>query len=140
MHNPFQPGFGVHPPLLAGRGEVLAFAKEAVETISVDHRMPAPLFLVGPRGVGKTVLLDKIATSVETEEGWPYLEIELTSPRLLTRILSAKISNLYEQLALAKSRKKFERTNTIVRAQLAGIGTEIHLARSNNAPVVESLE
>ena len=69
--NPFNPGFGVDPPHVAGRAGII-------------HRLLANLndgpgratylnVVVGSRGVGKTVLLNRLQQHVEDELGWPVL-------------------------------------------------------------------
>ncbi|MFK5644980.1 AAA family ATPase [Ornithinimicrobium sp. LYQ121] len=60
--NPYRPGFNQAPARLVGRDAILAAAAEALEIAAFDGRTPRPLLLVGPRGVGKTVLLGEIAT------------------------------------------------------------------------------
>ncbi len=75
--NPFAPGAGSQPPELAGRSEILEWTN--ITLARVQSGRPAKSFmLVGLRGVGKTVLLNKvesfaelsgyIATLVETPE------------------------------------------------------------------------
>ncbi len=63
--NPFTPGFGVRPPLLAGRLDL-------VQQIQVDVRRGpgSPMFhhvVVGARGTGKTVLLAEVVDSLVSE-------------------------------------------------------------------------
>ena len=58
--NPFQPGRGVLPPVLAGRDEELARAEERLADLA-DGRSPSEdLLFCGPRGNGKTTLLLEI--------------------------------------------------------------------------------
>ncbi len=59
--NPFQPGAGARPPLLAGRAAELAPAGELLSSLERGRRPPQGLLLYGPRGNGKTVLLSQIA-------------------------------------------------------------------------------
>lgn len=57
--NPFAPGAGSQPPELAGRDEILAKTKTTLARVQIGR--PAKSFmLVGLRGVGKTVLLNKV--------------------------------------------------------------------------------
>lgn len=69
--NPFNPGFGVDPPHVAGRAAVI-------------HRLLANLndgpgrstylnIVVGGRGVGKTVLLNQLQQHVTEQYRWPVL-------------------------------------------------------------------
>ena len=58
--NPFQPGRGVLPPLLAGRDAELSTADEAVAKLTAGASPSEDLFFHGPRGNGKTTLLLEI--------------------------------------------------------------------------------
>ena len=67
-HNPYTPGAGARPPLLAGRDAELEDPHVAF------HRLGAGQFarsfiLDGLRGVGKTVLLNE-ADVMAREQGW----------------------------------------------------------------------
>lgn len=68
MHdNPFRPGFGISPPVLAGRDALLA---EWQEVLGLGAWSPYRAALVtGMRGVGKTVLLNAIEDAAR-ERGW----------------------------------------------------------------------
>ena len=59
--NPFQPGAGARPPVLAGRENELALAEELLDSLEVGRRPSRGLLFFGPRGNGKTVLLARIA-------------------------------------------------------------------------------
>lgn len=64
---PYNPGYGIDPPLLVGRGEILAHVSEALAT-----GPRSPWFgrgLVGDRGVGKTVLLNAVQ-ELASKRGW----------------------------------------------------------------------
>ena len=75
--NPFHPGTGLPPEHLAGREPEQALLKGALDMITGprkgDHgpllgRAPQPLKIVGPRGVGKTVLLAWTKSVVNPED------------------------------------------------------------------------
>ena len=59
VRNPFAPGAGSQPPALAGRAAVLQDA-ETVLLRTLQGRHGRSQMLLGLRGVGKTVLLNKI--------------------------------------------------------------------------------
>lgn len=61
--NPFQPGAGARPPLLAGRDAELALADERLALLAAGRRPSQGVLFFGPRGNGKTSLLDEIADS-----------------------------------------------------------------------------
>ena len=58
--NPFTPGAGVLPPELAGRRGVLEDG-DVLAARTIAHCYERGLMLIGPRGVGKTVLLKYMA-------------------------------------------------------------------------------
>jgi hypothetical protein len=68
--NPYRPGSDRAPGVLAGRGEVLGAAAEAIDGAALGGRTPVPLVLVGDRGVGKSVVLAEIATMAADRYGW----------------------------------------------------------------------
>ena len=55
--NPYRPGAGVAPPVLAGRSSVLDIAEERLDVLAAGGMPPQDLLLYGPRGNGKTTLL-----------------------------------------------------------------------------------
>lgn len=59
VRNPFVPGAGTKPPELAGRDEILKSADVAVQRVLAGKGAQSQM-LLGLRGVGKTVLLNKI--------------------------------------------------------------------------------
>jgi hypothetical protein len=65
--NPFNPGAGVRPPVLAGRTDVLEQATVALASSKHGH-LAKSLLLTGLRGVGKTVLLNEINKQAEQQD------------------------------------------------------------------------
>lgn len=65
---PYHPGYGVDPPLLAGRDDLIA---DALDALRAGPRHPSfGQGLVGDRGVGKTALLNEIERRTKKELGW----------------------------------------------------------------------
>ena len=64
--NPFTPGLGNRPPVLAGRDEIVESFQDALYNQNFDS---TGLLLTGPRGIGKTALLD-ILGDTAASEGW----------------------------------------------------------------------
>lgn len=63
-HNPYNPGAGTPPPELAGRDGLISQAETAIERIKAGR--PAKSFIMlGLRGVGKTVLLNRFEEIAE---------------------------------------------------------------------------
>ena len=64
--NPYAPGAGTLPPELAGRDEIIERASIALDRFRSGFSARS-LLLVGLRGVGKTVLLTRLAQQAEAE-------------------------------------------------------------------------
>ena len=77
--NPYAPGAGTFPPELAGRDEIIERAAIALDRFR-DGRAARSLLLVGLRGVGKTVLLTRIAQQSEAR-GFIVLSVEAPEKR-----------------------------------------------------------
>ena len=74
-NNPYVPGAGTPPPELAGRDSLLADARTSIKR---NHSMGSTrsFIFVGLRGVGKTVLLNKIQEIAEKENALTdYIEV-----------------------------------------------------------------
>jgi hypothetical protein len=82
MPNPFNPSFGVSPPLLVGRDDLIEEFVEAVED-GPGAAGRATLY-TGPRGAGKTVLLNAIEGRTKSM-GWLVVS-ETASPGFVERI------------------------------------------------------
>lgn len=76
IRNPFAPGAGTPPPELAGRDEIIGAAKITLARIR-GGRAEKSQMLLGLRGVGKTVLLNRIAKDAED---MGYLAVRLEAP------------------------------------------------------------
>jgi hypothetical protein len=83
--NPYSPGAGSQPPELAGRDPVIRKAEIALDRIR-KGRGAQSLVLYGLRGVGKTVLLNRIRTDAEAR-GLESVKIEAPEDRSLPAIL-----------------------------------------------------
>jgi hypothetical protein len=69
--NPYNAGFGVDPPYLAGRQAILHHLLANLN--DGPGRATYISLIVGGRGVGKTVLLNQIRDHVTGEYGWPTI-------------------------------------------------------------------
>ena len=111
--NPYQPGWGVAPPVLAGREFPLAAAEKRLDLLAAG-RMPAQdLLFFGPRGNGKTALLIEIERRAR-ERGLRVEELPvdaLTTEEKLVRHLQERAGFLGPQITGAQNG-----------AQVAGIG------------------
>jgi hypothetical protein len=87
--NPFAPGAGAPPPELAGRDELRESVRIALARIQAG-RPAKSVLMVGLRGVGKTVLLDRMRDEAE-ENGMQTLRIEAPENRSLPAILAPEL-------------------------------------------------
>lgn len=83
--NPFAPGAGTQPPELTGRGAVLDAVKITLQRIK-DKRPDRSRLLVGLRGVGKTVLLNRI-DGMAREMGYRSILLEAPEDKSLAELL-----------------------------------------------------
>jgi len=83
--NPYAPGAGTPPPELAGRDDLIERAAIALDRIRAG-RAARSLILHGLRGVGKTVLLNRIETDAEAR-GFASVQVEAPEGRSLPAIL-----------------------------------------------------
>lgn len=84
--NPFSPGAGSPPPELAGREKLLEDAQIAIQRVA-SGRFSKSFILVGLRGVGKTVLLDRMKLDAESI-GALSIRIEAPEKRSLPALLA----------------------------------------------------
>lgn len=87
--NPYAPGAGQRPPELAGRNDILERAAVALDRIRAG-RAARSIILYGLRGVGKTVLLNKIMLDAESR-GVVAISIEAPENRSLPGLLVPKL-------------------------------------------------
>ena len=88
--NPFRPGAGRRPPLLAGRQPVLA-AFDVLRRRAEDFGEGDRSWIVsGLRGVGKTVLLNELLDQVNTR-GWISAKVEASASSSLSLALSRSL-------------------------------------------------
>lgn len=87
--NPFAPGAGTPPPELAGRDELRETVRVAIERTRL--RLPTKsVLMVGLRGVGKTVLLDRMRDDAEAA-GIQTVRVEAPESRSLPAILAPQL-------------------------------------------------
>jgi hypothetical protein len=84
--NPYAPGAGAPPPELAGRDSLIDNASIALDRIRAG-RAARSLILVGLRGVGKTVLLNRIRNDAQAA-GHFTIWIEVPEDRSLPGVLA----------------------------------------------------
>ncbi len=83
--NPFSPGAGTQPPELAGRDEIVQNATIALERVGTGRHARSQM-LLGLRGVGKTVLLNRIE-QLAAERGFLTIVLEAPEDKQLAELL-----------------------------------------------------
>lgn len=87
--NPYAPGAGTPPPELAGRDELREAVRIAMER--VRRGLPTKsVLMVGLRGVGKTVLLDRMREDAEAS-GIQTVRVEAPEGRSLPALLAPQL-------------------------------------------------
>ncbi len=95
--NPYAPGAGTPPPELVGREKLREDVRVAIARIRAG-RVAKSVILVGLRGVGKTVLLDRLRQEAEAA-GVVTVRAETPENRSLPALLAPQL-----RLALLKLR------------------------------------
>ena len=123
--NPYAPGAGTPPPELAGRNDVLNTATVAIERIS-KGRNTQSLILVGLRGVGKTVLLNKI-NQIADDRDFLTIYIEAHEGKRLPELLIPGLRQVLYKLSTVESAKAMTRRGMRVLKSFLG-GLKITIA------------
>lgn len=116
VRNPFTPTFGIQPLVLAGRSSIIDSLAQAFEHGPGDPNLST--LLVGPRGCGKTVLLDQIASQAEAL-GWLTARVT-AEPGMLNQILE-QITSLGSSFLAPPTRRQ------ITGISVSGIGLQTQL-------------
>ena len=95
--NPYRPGPGLPPSVLAGREADLREARVAADAVAAGLGT-APLVYFGLRGVGKTVLIRAIARELEGDGFFP-LVLEAEKGRAFARILTEAVGQRIDDFA-----------------------------------------
>jgi hypothetical protein len=113
--NPFAPGAGTPPPELAGRDELREGIRIALERVRLG-RPAKSILMVGLRGVGKTVLLDRMREDAEAS-GLLTVRVEAPENRSLPALLAPELRVVL--LRLSRNERGKEHGQRALRA-LAG--------------------
>ena len=96
LRNPFAPGAGSRPPELAGRSALLEAAELALRRVRLGRAEKSQM-LLGLRGVGKTVLLNRIAELAESI-GYEQAQLEAPEGRPLATYLVPALKSMLLRL------------------------------------------
>ena len=112
--NPYAPGAGTPPPELAGREAVTEKASIALDRIRAGL-VARSLMLVGLRGVGKTVLLNRLHNDAEAE-GFATVMLEAPERKSLPAMLAPALRAVVLKL------DRMAKGSELARRALRGIG------------------
>jgi hypothetical protein len=105
IKNPFAPGAGTQPRELAGRDVLREKFRVATQRIRIGNSAKS-ILLVGLRGVGKTVLLNRMRLDVE-EQGLFALHVEAQEDRSLPSLLAAPLRTVLLRLSRTERAKHY---------------------------------
>jgi hypothetical protein len=105
IHNPFAPGAGTPPPQLAGRDALRETIRVALERARLGRPAKSAM-LVGLRGVGKTVLLDRLREDAEGA-GIHTVRIEAPEGRSLPALLAPQLRQALLRLSQLENAKAY---------------------------------
>ena len=105
IRNPFAPGAGTPPPELAGRDDLRASLRVALDRARIGRPAKSAM-LVGLRGVGKTVLLDRIREDAEAA-GIHTVRIEAPEGRSLPALLAPQLRQALLRLSQFAAAKEY---------------------------------
>lgn len=103
IRDPFAPGAGTPPPDLVGREQILHNALVALQRAR-DGRPAKSAILIGLRGVGKTVLLDRIRQDAAAV-GIHTIRLEAPENRSLPALLAPQLRQALLRLSQIESAK-----------------------------------
>ncbi len=112
--NPYAPGAGLQPPELAGRDKLLEEATIDMDRV-LDKRPTKGMMLLGLRGVGKTVLLNRLHAMAE-EKGFRTAKIEAPEGGALPQLLAPELRQVLYSLDLkAAAGRKVQQAASVLR-------------------------
>ncbi len=119
--NPFAPGAGAPPPELAGRGPILENAAIALDRLR-NGLHARSMILVGLRGVGKTVVLNRIHIHAQ-ESGYHAAFLEAREGKTLAELLLPALRHILYTLNLRENvSDKTRRALRVLRSFLGALG------------------
>lgn len=125
LKNPFSPGAGSPPPELAGRGPLLDQARITLGRIK-SGRPERSVLMVGLRGVGKTVLLNRIRELAD-ELGFSSILIEAHEGKSLGELLLPALRQVLIQLdRMAQISQKTKLGLRILKSFFNGLKVKLH--------------
>ena len=96
--NPYAPGAGLQPPELAGRDKLLKEVDIDMDRV-LDARPTKGMMMLGLRGVGKTVLLNRLYGMAENK-GFRTAKVEAPEGGMLPQLLAPELRQVLYSLDL----------------------------------------
>ncbi|MGD0631392.1 MAG: ATP-binding protein [Terracidiphilus sp.] len=122
--NPYAPGAGLQPPDLAGRDSLLDEATIDMDRV-LDGRPTKGMILLGLRGVGKTVLLNRLH-EIAIEKGFRTAKVEAPEDGMLPQLLAPELRQVLYSLDLkAGSGHKVHRAASVLRNFVAAFKVKV---------------
>ncbi|HWE98748.1 MAG TPA: ATP-binding protein, partial [Caulobacteraceae bacterium] len=114
-NNPDAPGAGLQPPELAGRDKLIETATIDMQR-ALDGRPTKGMMLLGLRGVGKTVLLNRLL-GIANDHGFQTAKIEAPEGGVLPDLLAPELRQILYALDLkAGAGHKLRQAVTVLRS------------------------
>jgi hypothetical protein len=105
IKNPFAPGAGTQPQELAGRDALREKFRVATQRIRIGNSAKS-ILLIGLRGVGKTVLLNRMRLDAE-KQGLFALHVEAQEDRSLPSLLASPLRTVLLRLSRTERAKHY---------------------------------
>lgn len=122
--NPFAPGAGSQPPELAGRDSILKDASIALARIK-NRKAAKSMILVGLRGVGKTVLLNRIWEAAK-DESFKAVLIEAHEDKRISELLIPPLRQILFSLdAMENASDKVKRGFRVLSSFIKGLKLKV---------------
>jgi len=122
--NPYAPGAGLQPPELAGRDKLLKDVAIDMDRI-LGGRPAKGTLMLGLRGVGKTVLLNRMYDAA-VEKGLKTARIEAPEGGMLPQLLAPELRRVLYSLDLKRAAgKKIYRAASILRNFVAAFKVKV---------------
>lgn len=116
--NPYSPGAGTRPPLLAGRDDLVANAESALARAK-KGRHGKSFVAVGLRGVGKTVVLNRVLQLAEDQK-YQVAYIEAHDNSTLAALLVPKLRSILIKISKMAGAAEIARKSLSVLKNFAG--------------------
>lgn len=139
--NPYNPGSGLMPPLLAGRSSELERFDTLIIRVGMGNLANRGLVFSGLRGVGKTVLLNQLRHQAE-QHNWLTIQFEGRSEEKGDAGNHLRLAEEFERALLRSRNQRIKKSlNSLLpgvssfKVQLLGAGIEVDFSSQNRNSV-----